>query len=146
MSGELIPIQVIAGVEPSTDKPEATTQHYTFADKIRFVGGFPEKIGGWAAISLDEQESLTGLSRSIFSYNYNSYNRYLIGSNTALYDLVGTNLTNITPLQTVSVAAASSLATYYGTLASNPIATVNGSTTLTITDAAHKFQAGDTVT
>jgi hypothetical protein len=146
MSGELVPIQIIAGVEPSTDKPEATTQHYTFADKIRFVGGYPEKIGGWAAITLDEQESLSGVSRSIFSYNYNSYNRYLIGSNTALFDLVGSNLTNITPLQTVSVAAANSLATYYGTLTNNPIATTNGSATITITDAAHKLQAGDTIT
>ncbi len=146
MSGELVPIQIAAGVEPSTDKPEATTQHYTFADKIRFVGGYPEKIGGWSAVSLDEQESLTGVSRSIFSYNLNSYNRYLIGSNTALFDLTGTNLTNITPLQTVSVAAANSLATYYGTLVNNPIATVNGSNTITITDAAHKLQAGDVIT
>lgn len=144
MSGELIPIQVLAGVEPNTDKPEATTQHFTFADKIRFVGGLPEKIGGWASLDLDEQETITGTARSIFSYNLNSYNRYLIGTNSNLYDLVGTDLTNISPLKTVAVAAANSLATYYGTLANNPIATTLGSTTLTITDTAHKFQAGDT--
>lgn len=147
MSGELVPIQIVAGVEPSTDKPEATTQHYTFADKIRFVGGFPEKIGGWSSVTLDENEEvLTGVSRSIFSYNLNSYNRYLIGTNTALYDFTGTNVTNITPVKTSSVAVANSLATYYGTLSSNPIATTNGSTTLVITDTAHKLKIGDTVT
>jgi len=146
MSGELIPIQILAGVESSLDMPESTTQHYTFADKIRFVGGYPEKIGGWSSITLDAGESFSGVSRSIYSYNLNSYNRYLIGSNTALFDLLGTNLTNITPLTTVAVTAPNSLATYRATLGSNPIATVNGSTTITITDTAHKFQAGDIVT
>lgn len=146
MSGELIPIQVLAGVESSSDMPEATTQHYTFSDKIRFVGGYPEKIGGWSAVSLDVGESLFGSCRSVYSYTLDSYNRYLIGSNSALFDLTGSNSTNITPVKTVSVSAANSLATYYGTLTNNPIATVNGSTTITITDAAHKFKAGDIVT
>ncbi len=146
MSGQLIPIEILAGVESSLDKPESTTKHYTFADKIRFVGGFPEKIGGWSSITLDVGESFFGASRSVFSYTLNSYNRYLIGSSSALFDLIGTNLTNITPLVTVAIPIANSLATYYGTLSNDPISTVNGSSTITITDTAHKFQAGDVVT
>ena len=144
MSGELIPIQILAGVEPSTDKPEATTQHYTFADKIRFVDGLPEKIVGWSAITLNEV--LTGTARSVFSYTLNSFNRYLVGTNNNLYDLIGSDLTNISPLKTVSVAAANSLATYRGTLANNPITTVSGSNTLTVAETAHKFRAGDLAT
>jgi hypothetical protein len=146
MAGELVPIQIQAGVESSLDKPEATTQHYTFADKIRFVGGYPEKIGGWEALDLLGEDALTGVARSIFSYTQNGYNRYLIGTNTTLFDLVAQDLTNITPLKTSSVAAANSLATYRATLGNNPIATTNGSVTLIITDTAHKFKEGDTVT
>lgn len=146
MSGELQPIQVLPGVEPSTDRSSTTTQHYTNAKHIRFVGGFPEKIGGWESLSLDFGEAIDGKTRSIFSYKLSGYIRYLIGTNTRLYDLFGSVATNITPVKTSTIAIADSLDTYYGTLSSDPLATIDGSTTITVTDTAHKFQVGDTAT
>lgn len=146
MAGTLIPIEIIAGVEPSTDKPEATTKHYTFSDKIRFKDGLPEKIGGWVSLDYNQGDSISGVARTIFSYVLNNLSRYLIGTNTRLYDLTGSDSTNITPVKTATIAIANSLDTYYATLANNPIATTNTSTTLIITDATHKFEVNDTVT
>lgn len=142
---ELIPIKVLAGVEPVTETTESSTPHYTFTKAIRFVNGQPEKIGGWRKLAFDDG-SINGITRSIFSYKFQGFDRYIYGTNTRLYSSFGTFLTNITPVKETGVAVANSLSTYYATLVSNPIATVSGSTTLTITDTAHKFQAGDTVT
>ena len=90
MSGILSPIQVLAGVEPVTDKPSASTEHYVSAKHIRFVDGFPEKIGGWEALSFDNSDVIEGTVRSIFSYKLNGYVRYQLGTNTKLYDIFGT--------------------------------------------------------
>lgn len=146
MSGELIPVQIVAGVESSLDRRGTTTQHYTDANRIRFVDGFPEKIGGWESLDFNGGDQIEGSARSIFSYKLNNLTRYLVGTNTRLYDIFGTVLTNITPLKTTSVSIPNSLDTYHATLANDPIETVSGSATLTITDAAHKFIAGDSVT
>jgi len=142
----LEPIQVVAGVEPSTDRPESTTPHYTDALHIRFIDGFPEKIGGWESLTLDGGETIGGKTRSIFSYKLDGFVRYLLGTNTRLYDLFGTVATNITPFDTTPVAVPNSLDTFHATLGNDPIATVSSSTTLTITDTAHKFREGDNVT
>ena len=142
----LEPLQILAGVEPSTDKPEATTQHYTNARRIRFIDGYPEKIGGWVGLSFDDDGTISGICRSIFSYKLIGFTRYLLGTSSRLYDIFGTQLTNITPLNTTTNAIANSLDTFHATLANDPIATVSGSATLTITDTAHKFVAGDTAT
>lgn len=104
MPGALEPLQVIAGVEPSTDKPEATTMHYTDTKAIRFVDGLPEKIGGWRSISLDNNVSIGGKARSIFPYELGAYNRQLIGTSSRLYYLLGSSLTNITPLKTDTIS------------------------------------------
>jgi hypothetical protein len=146
MAYNLLPIEIQAGVEPATDNTVTTTKHYTFSKGIRFVGALPEKVGGWASVEFDNLKTISGKVRSIFSYKLNGYTRYLLGTNTNLYDIFGTVLTNITPFNTTPIAVADSLDTYYATLGNNPIATIDGSTTLTITDTAHKFQAGDTVT
>ena len=138
--------KLFPGVEPVTDKPIATTQHYTFTKHIRFVDGFPEKIGGWESLTFDDSKTVNGCVRSIFSYKLNGLSRYLLGSNTKLYDIFGSELTNITPLDTSTIAIANSLDTFHGTLGSNPIDTVSGSATLTINDTGHKLVAGDTVT
>lgn len=145
MPTSLQQIQILAGVEPSTDRPESSTSHYTFTKAIRFQDGFPEKIGGWVSLDFNSG-TIQGSSRSLFSYVLNGYTRYLVGTNSNLYDIFGTQLTNITPVKAATIAIADSLDTYYNTLGADPIATVDGSTTITITDTAHKFQAGDTVT
>lgn len=142
----LEPISVIEGVEPSTDKPKATTRHYTFTKGIRFVDGLPEKIGGWRSIIFNNNNTIIGSARSIFSYSLSGFSYYNIGTNVRLYGLLGTSLTNITPVKTTTVTAADSLDTFYGTLSADPFTTVSGSTTVTITDTAHKLQPNDVVT
>lgn len=145
--GEIRPIQIRPGVNPSTDSTETATEHYTYSDKIRFMAGVPEKIKGWESVDFDFGDEMTGVARSYFSEIINGRLYGAIGTNTRVYSLIGTRLRNITPLLTSTTAAADSLATQYGTLGSNPIATTNGSPIVTITDsAAGKFVAGDLVT
>lgn len=146
MPTQLLPLQVIEGVEPSTDRSSSTTQHYVDSKGVRFVDGYPQKIGGNTMLRFDNDLAISGLPRSIFSYILSAYTRYLVGTNSKLYDIFGTTLTNITPLRTTTTAIANSLDTFYGTLANNPITTVSGSATITIADTAHKLQAGDSVT
>lgn len=139
-------IDCLPGVEPNTDKTNFATEHWTFSDKIRFVDGRPEKIGGWTSASLGDSTALSGAARTVYSAQIGSAVYTVIGTHSKLYSLRGSTLTNITPLQTLSVAAANSLATLYGTLANNPITTVSGSNTLTIADtSASRFRVGDNI-
>lgn len=140
-------IQITPGVQPSADWTASSTQHYTYSKGIRFVEGVAEKIGGWKSQSFSYGATISGTSRAVFTEYINGKLYTLIGTNERLYSLIGSVLTNITPLKTSSVAIANSLSTMYGTLGSNPIATVSGSPVVTVTDsAASRFRAGDTVT
>ena len=141
-----IPLQVKAGVQPSTDFTGYAAIHYTAADKIRFRDGFPEKIGGWESITIDDELPINGCCRSIFSYNLSRNVRYLIGTHLNLYYLIGSKLTNITPLVTVTTAIANSLDSNYGALTTDPFTTVDGSNTVTVTDVGTKVRVGDTIT
>lgn len=139
-------ILVTPGVQPDTDFTTSSTPHFVAADKIRFRDGLPEKIGGWTSITIDNNDPVNGCVRSIFSYSLSGNIRYLIGTNSNLYELLGSGLTNITPLVTATTAIANSLDSNFGTLGNNPVATTNGSNTLTITDTATKVRVRDTVT
>jgi len=108
----------------------------------------PQKIGGWASISFDYSAQISGTCRRIFSayLSYQSNMVTVLGTNTNLYALTGTRLTNITPLNTATTVVANSLTSDYRTLAANPVTTVNGSGIITISDAsASQYQAGDTL-
>jgi len=139
-------ILVTPGVQPVTDFTTASTPHFIAADKIRFRDGFPEKIGGWLVFTLDNDDPINGCTRSIFSYVLSKNIRYIIGTDLNLYSLFGTSLVNITPLVTATTAIANSLDSNFGTLANDPVATVSGTATLTITDTATKVRVGDTIT
>lgn len=139
-------ILLTSGVQPSTDFTTASTPHFVEADKVRFRDGFPEKIGGWESVTINNNDPVNGCARSIFSYNLAGNVRYLIGTESNLYSLLGSQLTNITPLVTATTAIANSLDSNFGTLANKPIATVNGSNTVTITDTATKVRVCDTIT
>lgn len=144
---QLQEITCLAGVAPSTDNTPYATQHWTFADKIRFVDGKPEKIGGWSALSFDNSNTILGCARNIFSTIINEKIYTIIGTEKRLYSLIGTRLTNITPLKAATIAIADALDTHYTTLAADAITTVNGSSTVTIADtAASRYAAGDIVT
>lgn len=139
-------ILVTPGVQPTTDFTSSSTPHFVAADKIRFRDGFPEKIGGWLAVSTDNNDPINGCARSIFSYNLSRSVRYLIGTHSNLYYLIGSQLTNITPLVAATTAIANSLDSNFGTLGNDPVATVSGTNTLTITDTSTLVRAGDTIT
>lgn len=139
------PIKVLPSVQPATDASPSSTPFYVESKHIRFVDGLPRKIGGWQSINTDGN-SLSGFTRNIFSYNFENIDRYLIGTNSGLYYLLDSSLSNITPVLTATVSAANSLSTFYATLGADPIATVSGSDEIIITDTAHKVFVGDTVT
>lgn len=144
---QLIPIECMPGVEPVTDKTAFATKHFTSSDKIRFVDGLPEKIGGWMNSPFSNGATIQGTSRSIFSTTIDGRVYTMIGTNEKLYVQIGSRLINITPLNVSTIAIANSLATHYATLANNPISVINGSNVVTISDSeASLFQIGDTVT
>jgi len=102
-------------------------------DKVRFVNGFPQKMGGWIKTTAT---AFTGTCRSLFNWS-NLDGRDLMGIGTSAKLLIeeGGGINNVTPLRVSSV-----------TLGSNPLATAaSGSSTLTITHVAHGALVGDTV-
>jgi len=139
-----VPIDTLPGVCPPTDSTKAATRHYTAADKIRFVRGRPQKLGGWKK-SIMNGSAIVGCARSIFSANLNEKIETAIGTSKRFYALIGSDLTNITPMQTTSpTAIANSLDTHYDTLANNPLSVTNGSNEIVVTDSeAALFVAGD---
>lgn len=103
-------------------------------DKVRFRSGFPEKIGGWTQLS---PLTFTGVARSIWVWadgDAGTGNAYIgVGTNTNYYIYFGGVYNNITPIIHTSTLT-------------NPFATTNGSTTITVTDATYSPAAGDSVT
>lgn len=143
----LRPIDTIIGVQPPTDKTPVSTEHYIYAEKIRDVNGIPQKIGGWDRIIFDYDDEIDGVCRSVYTDFINGKYYTVLGTNTKLYSLIGSRLTNITPLETTPVAVPDSLDTHYGTLAANPIESESGSLYVWVNDAEYDlFQVGDIVT
>jgi hypothetical protein len=104
---------------------------YFDGDKIRFRSGFPEKLGGWIRLSASR---FLGVARSIWNWATLAGFNYLgIGTNLKYYVESGGYYYDITPIRTAAVL-------------SNPFATVNASTTVTVTDVAHGAVTGDFVT
>jgi hypothetical protein len=114
-------------------------------DKVRFRSGFPEKIGGWVADTGTAATttlppptgSFWGVCRSLFNWiTLSSYNLLGIGTNLKFYIQNGTggSFYDVTPIRSTTAAG------------DVTFAATNGSTTLTVTDAAHGAQAGDFVT
>lgn len=66
-------------------------------DKVRFRSGFPEKIGGWAAIS---SNTFLGVCRSMWNWiTLKNFNLLGIGTNQKFYIENGGNYYDITPIQ-----------------------------------------------
>ena len=113
-------------------------------DKVRFRSGYPEKIGGWvsdtgtaSATLAPPTGSFWGLCRSLLNWvTLSSYNLLSLGTNLKYYLQNGTGgaFYDITPIRATTSAG------------DVTFAATNGSTTLTVTDAAHGAQAGDFVT
>lgn len=144
---DLRPIQIAAGVEPSTDRTAASTPHYTMSDKIRFRNGYPEKLGGWLSSGYEYDNFPGGIARSMFSALIGNNVVTCIGTHTDFYSLIGQRLTNVTPLSTTTTTIANSIETDYVTLGANPLAVTLNSGVITVTDPnVSRFVRGDSVT
>lgn len=142
---QLVPVTCTPGVD--TDNTPLATEHFTWAEKIRFVRGLPQKIGGWLRFIFDGDAEIEGVARSIYSASIQGRIRTVIGTNEKLYDVLGQTLTNITPLDTTTIAIANSLATHYATLANNPVSVTINDNTVTFADTeASLFRVGDEYT
>ena len=100
------------------------------SDKVRFRQGTPEKIGGWARISVS---SFLGTCRSLWNWiTLANLNLLSVGTNLKFYIENGGLYNDITPIRTADIL-------------SNPFKTTNTSTTVTVTDTAHGAIDGDFV-
>ena len=104
-------------------------------DKIRFLSGFPQKIGGWKKYITDP---IMGVCRQMFNYvpSY-SDNLLFMGTNSRLYVEAGTVVNDITPLRQLSISPATNNCFKTGAA---------GSYTITVTIASHGATKGDGVT
>ncbi len=149
LAGQLIELDIMPGVMPSTDATASDITCWASGYHIRFdsTTGRLRKLAGWSHVIFNYSASISGTMRNIYSSTINQKVYTIIGTNSYLYSLLGSELSNITPLDTTPITAANSLATHYATLANNPINTTNGSNTVTISDTeAALFQVGDTYT
>jgi len=80
-----IPISVKAGIQPSTDRTALSTEHYTDCDRIRFVDGLPETIGGWDSYTFDNSLTISGSTRSIYSQIIGTSTWAVLGTHQRLY-------------------------------------------------------------
>jgi hypothetical protein len=70
------------------------------ADKVRFRSGYPEKIGGWAALSYT---TFLGVCRSLWSWvTNNSYSLIGVGTNLKFYVENGGAYYDITPIREIN--------------------------------------------
>ena len=104
---------------------------YYESDNVRFRQGTPEKIGGWVRISTS---TFLGVCRSLWNWVTFSFQNLIgVGTHLKFYILNGGTYYDITPTQTVHTLT-------------GPFATVNGSTTVTVTDATSTYINADFVT
>jgi hypothetical protein len=101
-------------------------------DKIRFRFGFPEKIGGWAALTYN---TFLGVCRSLFNWiSLRGFNILGVGTNLKFYVEDGGTYYDVTPIRLTT--------TNQTTFSATP-----GSSVITVTDlGSGNIQPGDFVT
>jgi len=100
-------------------------------DKIRFLSGYPQKIGGWIRAT---PNYMLGVGRQMYNWlTTYSDNLLGIGTNKKLYIEVGGIFYDITPIRATSVNATTFTAT-------------TGSSTLVVANSASATNTGDFVT
>lgn len=99
-------------------------------DKVRFRSGYPEKIGGWSAVSYN---SFLGTCRSLWNWvSLKGFDLLGIGTNLKFYVENGGGYYDITPIRrTVTL--------------NNPFTATDGSAVITVTDPNHGAATGDFV-
>lgn len=104
-------------------------------DKVRFRSGYPEKIGGWAALSYN---TFLGICRSLWNWvTLKQYNLLGVGTNLKFYVENGGEYYDITPIRETNLNS-----TTFAAVTTSPF-----SSTITVTDgSANSLQVGDFVT
>jgi hypothetical protein len=104
-------------------------------DKVRFRSGYPEKIGGWAALSYT---TFLGFCRSLWNWiTLKQYNLLGVGTNLKFYVENGGIYYDITPIRETNLNS-----TTFSAVTTAPF-----SSTITVTDSsANSLQVGDFVT
>jgi len=122
-------LQVAPGIDKQNTEYGAEGK-WVDSDNVRFRYGQPEKIGGWTKVTSD---ALLGATRAILTWSDNSgVNHAMYGTNKKLYAFSENSYADVTPSR--------------GTGSITQFATTSGSTTVTVTDAAHGALVGDHVT
>ena len=130
---QLVDLKFKPGVDKQDSAYSAGDQRkYIDSDFVRFHYGKPERWGGWAFLP-NPNKTVVGVVRDTHSWIGLDGTRYLaLGTDRKLYIYSEGKLYDITPLrQTESL--------------SNPF-TTNGTTTVSVADAAHGASVGDFVT
>jgi hypothetical protein len=101
-------------------------------NKVRFVSGFPKKIGGYAKYTVS---AFIGICRTMFNYTPSGAYKYMaLGTSKKVYLDTGGTLTDITGIRLTTSAGD---ATFTST---------SGSAIITVTENSHGANAGDYVT
>ena len=102
---------------------------YYESEKIRFLSGYPQKLGGWVSA---DTVSIKGICRQMFNYvTSNSDNILWIGTTNHLYAEVGGNLQDLTPAR----------ATFTSPATDNCFDTTNGSKIVNVNIVGHGVTA-----
>ena len=108
------------------------------SNNVRFRDKDPESIGGWAR---NESHTLQGFGRGIHSWLDFSDNQYIcVGTNFKFYILVGTNKYDVTPNRNDSGTVQKDII-----IDTNPFATVEDSSVITVTHTNHLASVNDFV-
>ena len=131
MNNPLLPLVIAPGiVKDYTDY--ASEGRWVDGNLVRFRGSYPEKIGGWES---ETDYTLLGKGRSILLWRMlDQTDNIAIGTHSHLYLIQAGTQYDITPLRATT-----------NPMANNSFATVNTSTTVTVTDTAHGAVDGDYV-
>lgn len=147
MSGnfQIKTVTVTPGCTPSTDFTPQSIAQATYTNHVRFIDGFPQKIGGWKNLLISGNYTITSLPRNIYSYIQGNITYYLVASYRSLYSIQGNTLYNATPVVDPGSTYNNILGTVYGTLPADPFFVNQGINTVTVTDPGHPFLSGDTL-
>lgn len=126
-----VPVNIRPGIRSNATKYDAEGAWFD-CDKIRFVDGRPENIGGWQRYS---ESTFLGSCRALFNWvTLDSANYLAVGTNLKYYLERGQTFNDITPIRR-SV-----------TLGTDPFATTSGSAVIRVSDTGHGATDGDFVT
>ena len=109
-------------------------------DKVRFRSGYPEKIGGWTALS---NSTYLGVCRSMWNWvTLKNYNLLGVGTNLKFYIENGGAYNDITPIRLTTTVASNAFTTAFSTLSGNITAI---QTNIDLTSTTNFSPAGGTI-